>query len=69
MTKPKFSTWLLHTLKGQFVGCNAFISDLKTWKEFIPLIQITDPKQLIEVWPLKTLLIFGTVSSDLGRRL
>ena len=44
MTKPKFSTWLLHTLKGQFVGCNAFISDLKTWKEFIPLIQITDPK-------------------------
>ena len=44
----------LHNLQGQFVGRNVFISDLKTWKEFISRnsagieFQITDLKQLIE---------------------
>ena len=48
--KPKFSMQLLHNQQAQFVGYHAFISDLKTWKEFISLnsvgikFQITDSK-------------------------
>ena len=42
--------WFLHNLQEQFPGHYAFISDLKTWKEFISLnspgieFEFTDPK-------------------------
>ena len=38
LTKPKFSMYFLHSLQGQFVGCHAFISDLKTETGLFPLI-------------------------------
>ena len=50
LTKLLFSLELLHNLQGKIVDRCAFISDLKTWKEFISLnsagidFQLTDPK-------------------------
>ena len=65
----------MHNLQGQFVGRNDFVSDIKTFQEFISLnsagieFQITDPKQLIEFLSSKTVLILWTISSDLEQRL
>ena len=64
----------MHNLQGQFVGCHAFTSDLKTWEEFIPLnsagieFQITDLKELLEFRYLKTVLVLKTASYDLEGR-